>query len=328
MLIKNFKILILGLLGLIIISIIVNLNTGFLSLNLEDFINGNSLHQEIINLRINRILAGILAGLAIPTSGFLLQEYFRNPLAGPSVLGITSVASLSVAFFILFSKNLSLPEWLNHSLLSTSAIIGSFVILILLLIFSDKFQEHSYIIIFGFLISALAGAIISILQFYAENEALKSYILWSFGGNNQLTLSQIIFLFGIIFIGLLLTFKSIKPLIGMSLGVDYARTMGINLRTSKLLIITASSLLSASVTAFLGPILFIGIIVPHFCRMIWKPALLWHQWMLNMLLGILIMEIFSILSEIFQLPLNTITSLFGVPVILFMILNRKHKKTP
>jgi iron complex transport system permease protein len=267
----------------------------------------------------------LLAGISIPTSGFLLQEYFQNPLAGPSVLGITSVASLSVAFYIFFSKDFILPEFLQNSFLSFSAIAGSLFLMVILLAFSGKFQDKSFLIIFGFLISALAGAIVSILQFYAENQSLKNYILWSFGANNQVSTNQVLILTFIVIIGLFLSFRTIKPLIGNSLGTAYAQSLGVNLKHLKYLVIISSSLLSASVTAFLGPILFIGIVVPHFCRMLFNPAKLWQQWILNILLGILIMEFFSIISESTQFPLNVITSLFGIPVILTMMLSNKNK---
>ena len=321
---KDFKILTILLLVGIIVSLLVNLNIGFLSLDFSDFFSSNAENSQIAQLRVNRVLVMLLAGISIPSSGFLLQEYFQNPLAGPSVLGITSVASLSVAFYIFFSQDFLLPEFLQNSFLSFSAIAGSLVLMFILLAFSGKFQDKSFLIIFGFLVSALAGAVVSILQFYAENQSLKNYILWSFGANNQVSRSQIYILAGIVFFGLILSFKSIKPLIGNSLGSAYAQSLGVNLRSLKFLIIISSSLLSASVTAFLGPILFIGIVVPHFSRMIYNPAKLWQQWILNMLLGILIMEFFSIISESTQFPLNVITSLFGIPVILMMMLkNRK-----
>ena len=320
---KDFKILTLLLLVGIIVSLLVNLNIGFLSLNVSDFFTANAENSQIAQLRVNRILVMLLVGISIPTSGFLLQEYFQNPLAGPSVLGITSVASLSVAFYIFFSQDFLLPEFLQNRFLSFSAIAGSLVLMFILLAFSGKFQDKSFLIIFGFLVSALAGAIVSILQFYAENQSLKNYILWSFGANNQVSRSQIYILAAIVFFGLILSFKSIKPLIGNSLGSAYAQSLGVNLRGLKFLIIIASSLLSASVTAFLGPILFIGIVVPHFSRMIYNPAKLWQQWILNMLLGILIMEFFSIISESTQFPLNVITSLFGIPVILMMMLKSR-----
>ena len=320
---KKFKIIGLFIVIGIVISVIVNLNIGFMKLDFSDFFLSDSDHSQIAQLRINRVLAMALAGISIPTSGFLLQEYFQNPLAGPSVLGITSVASLSVAFYIFFAQDFALPEILQNSFLSISSIAGSLVLMIILLAFSNRFQDKSFLIIFGFLVSALAGAIVSILQFYAENQSLKNYILWSFGANNQVSTNQVWVLTIIVLIGIFLSFKSIKPLIGNSLGAAYAQSLGVNLNQLKLLVIVASSILSASVTAFLGPILFIGIVVPHFCRMIYNPAKLWQQWILNMILGVFIMEFFSIVSETTQFPLNVITSLFGIPVILAMMMKNK-----
>lgn len=320
--IKGFKSLVILLLILVFAAIIFNLNIGFLELSFSDFF-GNSENSQIAELRINRVLVMLLAGISIPTSGFLLQEYFQNPLAGPSVLGITSIASLSVAFYIFYSQNFIIPEVLQNSFLSISAITGSLLLMLVLLAFSNRFQDQSFLIIFGFLISALAGAVVSILQFYGENQSLKNYILWSFGANNSVTKNQIFMLTFIVIFGLFLSFKSIKPLIGNALGTNYAQSLGVNLSALKYLIIIASSLLSASVTAFLGPVLFIGIVVPHFSRLLYNPAKLWQQWILNMILGILIMEIFSSISEISQFPLNVITSLFGIPVILMMLLKNK-----
>ena len=320
---KKFKIIAFFITVGIMISVAVNLNIGFMKLNFADFFVSDTDNSQIAQLRINRVLAMALAGISIPTSGFLLQEYFQNPLAGPSVLGITSVASLSVAFYIFFAQDFALPEILQNSFLSISAIGGSLLLMFILLAFSGKFHDKSFLIIFGFLVSALAGAIVSILQFYAENQSLKNYILWSFGANNQVSTNQIWVLSIIVLIGLILGFKSIKPLIGNSLGTSYAQSLGVNLNQLKYLIIITSSLLSASLTAFLGPILFIGIVVPHFCRMIYNPAKLWQQWILNMILGIFIMEFFSIVSETSQFPLNVITSLFGIPVILAMMMNSR-----
>lgn len=300
---------------------VVNLNTGFLSLNFNDFL-GESANSQIAEIRINRVLVMLLAGISIPTSGFLMQEYFQNPLAGPDILGITSVASLSVAFYIFFSHDILLPEFLQNSFLSLSAIAGSLLLMLILLSMSKRFQDKSYLVIFGFLVSAFAGAIVSLLQFYAENQSLKNYILWSFGANNMVSRNQIYVLAILIAGGLWICFNTIKPLIGNSLGISYAQSLGVNLNRLKISIIVASSLLSASVTAFLGPILFIGIIVPHFCRLIYNPSKLWQQWILNMLLGMLVMLLFSVIAEKTQIPLNVISSVFGIPVILVMLLKQ------
>lgn len=324
---KNFKKISLLLLIFALFSILWNLNTGYIPLSLSDFFSGTSENHEVAVLRINRIFAMILSGIAIPTSGFLLQEYFQNPLAGPSVLGITSVSSLSVAFYIFLSQDWVLPEIFQNSFLSIFAILGSILMMFVLLGFANKTQDKSFLIIFGFLISALAGAIVSILQFYADNQSLKNYILWSFGANNAVSKNQILILSVLVVLGLSICFKAIKPLIGSAFGENYAQSLGVDLGQLKLLIIIASSLLSASVTAFLGPILFIGIIVPHFCRMIYNPAKIWQQWILNMLMGIVIMEVFSTVSEISKFPINVITSVFGIPVIFLMLLKNKKLKS-
>ncbi|MBP1164173.1 iron complex transport system permease protein [Chryseobacterium sp. PvR013] len=318
---KRFKILCLLFVIAIIASAVINLNTGFLHLSFQDFFQ-DSAHNQIAEIRINRVLVMMLAGISIPTSGFLMQEYFQNPLAGPDILGITSVASLSVAFYIFFSHNIFLPEFLQNSFLSLSAIGGSLLLMLILLSMSNRFQDKSYLIIFGFLVSAFAGAIVSLLQFYAENQSLKNYILWSFGANNMVTRNQIYVLLILVLMGMFICFRAIKPLIGNSLGNSYAQSLGVNLKQLKLLIIVASSLLSASVTAFLGPILFIGIIVPHFCRLVYNPSKLWQQWILNMFLGMLIMLFFSVIAEKTQIPLNVISSVFGIPVILMMLLKQ------
>lgn len=322
---KKFKILFLVLLVAIIFASIINLNTGFLNLSFKDFFLDSS-NNDIAEIRINRVLVMLLAGISIPTSGFLMQEYFRNPLAGPDILGITSVSSLTVAFYIFFSQDIVLPDFLQNSFLSLSAVAGSLLLMLILLSASKKFQDKSYLIIFGFLVSAFAGAVVSLLQFYAENQNLKNYILWSFGANNMVTRNQIYVLGILVLLGLFFSFKTIKPLIGNSLGSSYAQSLGVNLNRLKMLIIVSSSFLSASVTAFLGPILFIGIVVPHFCRLIYNPAKIWQQWILNMLLGMLIMVFFSIIAEKSHIPINVISSVFGIPVILMMLLKQNKLK--
>lgn len=306
----------------IISLIFFNLNVGFITLSCADFWQTDSPNSAIADIRVYRVLGMLLAGISIPTSGFLLQEYFKNPLAGPDVLGITSVSSLAVAFYIFFSQALALPDWLQSSFISIAAITGSFLLMAILIVFSSRFKNSSFIIIFGFLISALAGAVVNILQFYVESQSLKNYILWSFGANNNVSGSQLIILSLLCIIGIFVSFKTIKPLIGNAFGESYAKSFGINLDSLKYSVIVATSLLSASVTAFLGPILFVGIVVPHFCRLIFNPSKLWHQWILNMLLGVLLMEFFSIISELAQFPINIITSIFGIPVILIMLLKQ------
>lgn len=319
---KGFSTTVVLLLIAILTACVINVTTGYIDLSLKDFLLTTD-QSPIAKLRIYRVLVMLLVGLAIPSSGFVLQEYFQNPLAGPSVLGITSAASLSVAFFIFFFNGIAIPEYLENGFMSLSAIVGSAVMMLILLQLSKTFSDSSYLVIFGFLVSALCGAVVSLLQLYGDNQSLKNYVLWSFGANNQVSGSQLWILALLLTAGLFLVFKTIKPLIGNSLGTAYAISLGVDVKSLKYLVVLASAVLSASVTAFVGPILFIGIIVPHFCRMIYSPAKLWHQWFLNMLLGVLIMEGFSTLSELSQLPLNILISFFGLPVIVFMLIKNR-----
>ncbi len=275
------------------------MNIGFANLSFTDFFSSDESTSLIAQLRVNRVIIILLAGISIPTSGFLMQEYFQNPLAGPEVLGITSVASLAVATYIFLTKDFTLPEFLQSGLISLMAFGGSLLLMLLLLAYSKAFTDKTYLIIFGFLISALASAIVSIMQVYAQSESLKSYILWSFGANNQVNISQILIVSILVLLGMFLCFRAIKPLMGNALGESYAKSFGVNLERLKYLVIVCSSLLSASITAFLGPILFIGIVVPHFCRMLWNPAQLWQQWILNMLFGACLLELFLLFPSWF-----------------------------
>ncbi len=323
----KFRLVVWVLIAVLLLLTVVSLQTGYAQLSLGDFFDAkDSVNSQIAHLRTVRTLSMILCGVAVPTSGFLLQEYFQNPLAGPSVLGITSVAGLAVAVYIFAAKDWALSSFLQSSFISLSAFGGSLALMFLLLAYSRIFSDKTYLIIFGFLISALAGAVISILQVYAQSESLKSYVLWSFGSNGQLGDNEVIILLSLVVTGLVLSFKSIKPLIGSSLGSSYAVSLGIDTRRMELLIILASSLLSGAVTAFLGPILFVGIIVPHFCRMLWNASQLWHQWILNLLFGSSLMLLFSIISEKTALPLNIISSLFGVPVILVILVRQNRNR--
>lgn len=320
---KSFRVLLLLLLFAASFLVVVNLNVGYIDLGFQDFFSLSSLNSDIATFRVNRILIMLLVGVSIPNSGFLLQEYFQNPLASPSVLGITSVAGLFVATYLFLFQDILLPEWLQSSFIGIVAVLGSSIFLSILLFVSKKFLDKTYLIIFGFLISSFSGAIISAFQYYGDKESLKNYILWSFGGNNYIDREQILILSILVFLGLWISFKAIKPLIGSSLGDDYARTMGVDVHKLKILIVFSSSLLSASVTAFVGPILFVGIVVPHFCRTLWNPSQLWHQWILNILVGIFVLQFISVLSEVTHLPVNVLTSLFGIPLILMILLRRK-----
>lgn len=323
---KKFLKMIIFLLFLTLFFLLLHLKIGILSLSFSElfFLSKVSENQEIVELRWSRVLTSVLVGVALPSSGWLLQEFFKNPLASADVLGVSSVSGLMVAVSLLsvdFFSFLS-SEILGYSFVSLMAILGGGVMMFFLIFLSSKNKDNTHIIIIGFLISALCGALISFLEFYAEDHRLKHYILWSVGGNFYLSFWQLLILFGMIGVGLFFVFKSVKPLLGSILGDDYARSFGVDLKKLKSYVILSTSFLSASVTAFVGPVVFVGIIVPYFCRIIGNPSKFWHQCLLNIVFGVLIMQFFSIISELTTLPINVLTSLFGIPVILLMLLKK------
>ena len=303
---------------------ILNLCTGYAPLYLSDIFTGTA-DQGILSLRLSRVFSAMLAGAAVPPAGFLLQEYFRNPLAGPSVLGISSAAGLGVACTIFLVDLAAVSAFLQAGILAVSSFAGSMTALLLLLFFASASRSREHIIIAGFLLSAFCGAAISVMQLYSDNQSLRNYILWSMGSNVMPTELQLVLLLILTVFGLCLGFRAVRPLQGSLLGLGYAVSFGISLDRLRWLIIICSAILSSAVTAFLGPILFIGIIVPHFCRLMYPPVRLYHQFLLNILVGMVVMLLLSLLSEIFALPVNIFSSVVGVPVILLMMIRTaKH----
>ena len=294
-----------------------------------DFFIGNltdDSKKTILELRVFKIFSAILVGISLPISGFLLQELFKNPLAGPSVLGISSSSSLAVALFIflgldlLFINNDFLSEWI----LAIFSILGSILCLLILLLLIKKVHTSSSFILVGFLFSAFTGSIISILEYYSQNEQIKNYLVWSLGSFSGLSFDQLVIFCFLVILGLIFSFKSIHLLKGLMLGEEYAISMGINKFKMNFYIIIATSLFVGASTAFVGPISFIGIIVPHFCRSIYKPSKLWKQFILNAIIGSVLMLIFLFISEQFKLPINIITVLIGIPTIFMIIFNKKN----
>jgi iron complex transport system permease protein len=262
-------------------------------------------------------------------SGFLLQELFKNPLAEPSILGISSASALAVAFIVF----LGIPrlfvhlQWLSGWLLILSSFIGALSVSLFLMFISKGIKEVSTFIIIGFLVSSFCGSIISAFQFYSQSETLKQYVFWSFGSFEGLSEIQVIVYSVSVLAGLFFSFLSVKKLIGFLLGEEYARVLGVNITALKIRVILATCLLTGSTTAMLGPIVFIGLIIPHFCKQIWNPASLWAQILLNIFMGTGFMLVVSLIMAYTQLPVNILSSIIGVPTILFMILKNKLKNS-
>ncbi|TWP23001.1 iron ABC transporter permease [Apibacter muscae] len=308
--------------------IFINLLTGYENISLCDlFLSEDETKRLIISYRFNKIFAVVLAGISLPVSGFLLQELFKNPLAESSILGISSASALSVSLIIFFGGSYWLLEYplLSNWMLAIGAFLGALIVSIFLLLTIKKIKNISMFIIIGFLISSFCGSIISMLQFYSQSEKLKQYVFWSFGSFEGLTSMQLIIYALFIVLGLFLALMSVKNLTGFLLGEEYAKVLGVSVISMKACIILSVCFLSGSTTAMLGPIVFIGIIIPHFCRQIWNPASLWNQIILNIWVGVGFMLIVSLVMSYTQLPVNILSSIIGVPTILVMILKTNSK---
>lgn len=292
-----------------------------------DIISGkfdSSLNSQIIrNIRLTKAIVALLGGAALSVSGLQMQTLFRNPLAGPYVLGISSGASLGVAVFILGIPLLGFSSSMFPMGIAGAAWIGSALILIIIGALSRRIKDIMVILIIGMMFSSGVAAVVQILQYLSHDEALKSFVIWTMGSLGDVTSSQLPVLIGGILAGLLLAFLSVKSLNQLLLGEDYAVTMGLDVKKSRTLLFLSTTLLAGTVTAFCGPIGFIGMALPHVTRMMFDRTD--HRVLIpaNMLTGACILIICDIFSKMFIIPINAITSLLGIPIIIFVVLQNK-----
>ena len=293
---------------------------------------GSNIDTIVMKFRIPKALTALMVGIALSVSGLQMQTLFRNPMAGPDVLGISAGASLGVAFVILGFSSALTPESL-HSL-GTWAIVaaswlGAGAVMIVIMFISTKVRDILTVLILGIMLSSGISAIVSIMQYFSNETMLKAYVIWTMGSLGNLTVQQLQVLILSLVIGILLSFLSVKMLNALLLGENYAGSIGLNIRFARIIIFAGTSILTGSVTAFCGPIGFIGIAVPHIARIIFKTSD--HKVLIpaTIMLGGVIMLISDIISQLpgseRVLPINAVTSLIGVPVVIWVILrNRKY----
>lgn len=280
--------------------------------------------------RLPKALVAILAGAALGASGLQMQTLFRNPLAGPYVLGISSGASLGVALFLLGAPLAGLMPGMDivrNLGVVGAAWIGAGAIFFLLMAVSRRIKDITVILILGIMFGSVAGAVVEILQYFGGEGAVKSYVVWTMGSLGGVTLGQLRILVPVVAAGLALSVAVIKPLNALMLGEQYARTMGIDVSAARTMTFISTTLLAGTVTAFCGPIGFLGLAVPHIARMLSGEADHRVLMPLAMMLGAALMLACDIVSQLpgqTPLPINTITALVGVPVIILVIVrNRK-----
>jgi iron complex transport system permease protein len=312
-------------LGSVSISVIDTLKVIFAS----DF--GDSSNSYIIwNYRIPKALTAILVGSGLALSGLLMQTLFRNPLAGPYVLGISSGASLGAALLImgssLFSGFMTFSAF-NDIALAVASSVGSFLVLLIVLTVAVKVKDTMALLIIGLMFGSITGAIVSVLSYFTKAEKLQQYIFWEFGSLGNLTWMQLSILCLCTCIGILLSIHSIKSLNAFLLGENYAKSLGIHLKKSRYTIIIATGLLAGCITAFAGPIAFIGLAVPHLTRQVFHTTD--HKILIPAVLccGAILMLICDTIAQLpgsmSVLPINAITSIFGAPVVIWLLVRKK-----
>ena len=284
----------------------------------------------LFDFRLPKALAALMAGTALGVSGLQMQTIFRNPLAGPDVLGINSGASLGVALLVIgmsFFYSTHFSSIVGNWGIVTAACSGAALTLILILIVSAKVKDVMIILILGIMIGAAISSFVSILQFFGNESLLKSFVVWTMGSLAHISKLQLAILFPCILTGLVLSILSIKKLDALMLNEKYAQSMGMNIKSARLLVFSSTSLLAGSTVAFCGPIAFIGIAVPHICRIIFKTSR--HKILLagTMLIGAIALLICDIISQLpgsnLTLPINSVTALVGIPIVIWIILKNK-----
>lgn len=277
----------------------------------------------VVDIRLVKALAALLGGAALSVSGLQMQTLFRNPLAGPYVLGISSGASLGVALFILGAPLLGLSGLMTSVGIAGAAWIGAAAILAVMGAVAHRIKDIMVILILGMMFSSGVSAVVQILQFLSREESLKAFVIWTMGSLGDVTMSQMWIFAPAILAGLLLAVFAIKPLNLMLLGEDYAVTMGLNVRRTRGLLFLSTTLLAGTVTAFCGPIGFIGMAMPHVARMITSDSN--HAVLLpaTLLTGTSVLVACDIVTKLFTLPVNAITALLGIPVVVFVVLRQK-----
>lgn len=282
-----------------------------------------STSRIVINIRLVKAIVAFIAGLAVSVSGLQMQTLFRNPLAGPYVLGISSGASLGVAVFLLGAPLLGLTPTLSALGIAGAAWVGAAAVLIVIAAVASRIKDIMVILILGMMFSSGISAVVQILQYLSREEALKAFVIWTMGALGDVTLSQLWILAPAATVGMLLAVVTIKPLNLLLFGEEYARSMGLDLKRSRGLLFLSTTLLAGTVTAFCGPIGFVGLAIPHVARMIWHTSD--HRTLIpaTVLLGGCVMLACDIVSKMLTLPINAITALLGIPVVIYIVFKYK-----
>ena len=280
----------------------------------------------ILKIRLLKAVTALFAGAALAASGLQMQTLFRNPLAGPYVLGISSGAGLGVALFLLGAPLLgvSAHSFVQSLGIAGAAWLGAALVLLIVMAVSRRIKDIMVILILGMMFGSGVSSVVEILQYLSSEAALKSFVIWTMGSLGDVTGGNLALMLPVITAGLALSVAVIKPLNLLLLGENYARTMGLNVQRTRTLLFLSTVLLAGTVTAFCGPVGFIGLAVPHLARMLFASAD--HRVLMpaSMLSGAALLLVCDLISKSLSLPINTVTALMGIPVVIVVVVRNRN----
>ncbi|TAI49148.1 FecCD family ABC transporter permease [Flagellimonas allohymeniacidonis] len=335
---KSYQISFLLVVLALLLAWVLNISSGSVAIPFEAMLSslfGGKIEVEswnyiIWNYRIPKGFTAVLVGGGLSVSGLLMQTLFRNPLAGPFVLGISSGASLGAALLLMGTSLISgfaSFTLLNDITLAIAASIGSFLVLLVVMVVANRIKDTMALLIIGLMFGSITAAIVSVLAYFSTAENLQRFIFWSFGSVGNLSQTQVLLLAGITGFGVLLSILSIKRLNAFLLGENYAQSLGVSLKKSRLIIIIATGLLAGGITAFAGPIAFVGLAVPHLTRQIFDTMehriLIPAVFLYGAILMLLCDTIAQLPNSASILPINAITSLVGAPVVIWLLVRKR-----
>jgi iron complex transport system permease protein len=325
---------------ILLVVFVTNISLGSVYIPIQDVFSSIFLGKSeqsvwsyiVLNYRIPKALTAIVVGSGLGLSGLLMQTYFRNPLAGPYVLGLSSGSGLGVALLLMGSGFLGLG-FSNSLLFSKTALIlasslGSILVMSAILITSIKIKDSMGLLIIGLMFASITGAVVSVLSYFSTSDNLQQYVFWSLGSLGDLSWTEVGILSFFWLIGFLLCFSLIKSLDALLIGENYAKSLGVNLKQLKLICILATCILTGSITAFAGPIAFVGLAIPHLARLTAKTSRHLVLIPLVSFLGAIVMLLTDSISQLpgleFTLPINAVTSIFGAPIVIWLIVKSRQ----
>ncbi|MEP0712062.1 iron ABC transporter permease [Algoriphagus sp.] len=334
-------ILLFAALTLLVLSFLLNVSLGSVSISPGEIVEGiftgdwtkASREQIILNYRIPKALVAIMAGIGLSISGLQMQTFFRNPLAGPFVLGISSGAGLGVAILMLAGSAFGLVAFggvMSPWAIAVAGTLGAGLVLVTVSLVAWKVRDSMTLLIVGLMFGSAVSAVISVLSYFSGAEALKLFTIWSMGSLGGLVWEQVWVLIFVIALGIIPVIASVKSYNGMLLGESYAKSMGINPDRLRWLMILSTGLLAGCITAFCGPIAFVGIAVPHVARIVWRTSDHRVLFPATAILGGILLLLCDVVAQLpgssQTLPINAVTSLVGAPIVISLVLKKNFSK--